>query len=299
MRTDSEAPSQDPSADDDRSLLQRVFARGEREHHDDRDHVADTVEGRAAVPAQREDLRHADLQTEDGQTADAAWTDQQTADRQTTEQQTADAAWTDQHTAADQQTADAAWTDQHTAADQQTAEAAWHDEQPRDTVAGDVPHGEVQTVDPRDIDRDYDTGVTHAGYQPSVEDSAQPDPATVEPVDHEPAALPREAEPTNLDESTELRPGDDPVTPVAALWTEDSARDFRDRWREAQLRFVDDPRKAAEDTRGLVNEVVGVLTTALGSRRDQLNSWPANGDTEQYRLVVQRYRVFFERLLTP
>jgi hypothetical protein len=32
--------------------------------------------------------------------------------------------------------------------------------------------------------------------------------------------------------------------------------------------------------------------------REQLNARPANGDTEQYRMVVQRYRTFFERLLT-
>ena len=43
---------------------------------------------------------------------------------------------------------------------------------------------------------------------------------------------------------------------------------------------------------------VEALTAALASHREQLNSWPANGDTEQYRVVVQRYRAYFERLLS-
>jgi hypothetical protein len=183
--------------------------------------------------------------------------------------------------------------------DQRRDEAAWHDEQPRDAVAGDVRHGEVRKVSLGDISRGYETGTTHDDDEPAAfEGSTQHDPAFEEPVDHEPAARPREAEPTSLDESTELRPGDVPVTLVARIWTEDSARDFRDRWREAQLRFVDDPRKVAEDARSLVSEAVETLTAALASHRQQLNSWPANGDTELHRMVVQRYRTFFERLLT-
>jgi hypothetical protein len=95
-----------------------------------------------------------------------------------------------------------------------------------------------------------------------------------------------------------LKPGEVPAAAVTAIWTEDSAQDLRDRWREAQLRFVDDPQKAADDTRNLVNEAVEALTAALASHREQLNSWPDNSDTEQYRVIVQRYRTFFERLLT-
>jgi hypothetical protein len=117
---------------------------------------------------------------------------------------------------------------------------------------------------------------------------------------HEPPAAEAAPEPAAAPEApqgTELKPGDVPTTLVAAIWTEESAGGFRDRWREAQLRFVDDPRQVAEDARDLVNEAVDALTTALASHREQLNSWQAS-DTEQYRVVVQRYRVFFDRLLT-
>ncbi len=65
----------------------------------------------------------------------------------------------------------------------------------------------------------------------------------------------------------------------------------------AQLRFVDDPRQVAEDARGLVDELFETLTAALARQREQLNSWQADGDTEQYRIIVQRYRTFFDRLL--
>jgi hypothetical protein len=54
----------------------------------------------------------------------------------------------------------------------------------------------------------------------------------------------------------------------------------------------------AGDTRNLVDETVEALTAALASHRQQLNSLPTNGDTEQYRVLVQRCRTFFERLLT-
>jgi hypothetical protein len=127
--------------------------------------------------------------------------------------------------------------------------------------------------------------------------SAEHGPAAPAPTDDEPV-VPQTGEPAGRDEPADLTPGDGPVPLVAAIWAEDSAADFRNRWREAQLRFVDDPRQAAHDTRNLVHEAVDALTATLASHREQLNSLPTNGDTEQYRVVVQRYRTFYERLLT-
>jgi hypothetical protein len=150
-----------------------------------------------------------------------------------------------------------------------------------------------------DLRRDDAIGATHDEVEPAgFDEPARQDPAAESRGDDEPATGPRAAEPASLDEPTDFKPGDAPAAAVTAIWSDDSARDLRDRWREAQLRFVDDPQKAAEDTRTLVNEAVEALTAALASHRGQLNSWPANGDTEQYRMVVQRYRTFFERLLT-
>jgi hypothetical protein len=267
MRPYSEAPPQDPSTDGDRPLLQPVFGQAEPDRHDDQNHIGDTVDGPTADPAQPDDQWYADEQA----------------------------------------------ADQPTASDQRRDATAPHDEQPsdeqpRDAVADDVPHGERRMDELGDINPDDDTGTTHhdepvasdepARHDPALDEAVLDEPVLDEPADDEPAADPHAGEPTSLDEPTDLQPGDGPVTLVDAIWAEDSAQDLRNRWREAQLRFVDDPRKAASDTRNLVNEAVDALTATLASHREQLNSLPTNGDTEQYRLVVQRYRTFFERLLT-
>jgi hypothetical protein len=173
-----------------------------------------------------------------------------------------------------------------------------HEEQPPDAVADGEPNGERRMDASGDILRDDDMSPTHDDEPAALEEAAQHDPAVDEPVVDEPTVGAGAAEPTSPDEPTDLKPGDLPAAAVTAIWTEDSAQDLRDRWREAQLRFVDDPQKAAGDTRDLVSEAVEALTAALASHREQLNSWPANGDTELYRVIVQRYRTFFERLLT-
>jgi hypothetical protein len=178
---------------------------------------------------------------------------------------------------ADEPFADEQTADQPAADDQPGDAVAPHDEQPREAVADDVPPGE----------RLMDESGSHELA------------ANAEPAHHDPAVeAPADDEPASRDEATDLTPGDGPVPLVAAIWAEGSVRDFRDRWYEAQLRFVDDPRQAALDTRSLANEAVDALTATLASHREQLNSLPTNGDTEQYRVVVQRYRTFFERVLT-
>jgi hypothetical protein len=183
-------------------------------------------------------------------------------------------------------------------ADQRHDQTASHEEQPPDAVSDGEMHGERRMDALGDIHRDDDMSTTHDDEPAALEEPAQHAPAVDEPVVDEPTAGASAAEPTSPDEPTDLEPGDVPAAAVTAIWTEDSAQDLRDRWREAQLRFVDDPQKAAYDTRDLVNEAVEALTAALASHREQLNSWPANGDTELYRVIVQRYRTFFERLLT-
>jgi hypothetical protein len=128
----------------------------------------------------------------------------------------------------------------------------------------------------------------------------------VVPVVAEPFGTPVVAEPVaagsdDVEESAaepagDLKPGDVPVAPVAGFLTADAAQGLRDRWREAQLGFVDDPRQAVDDVRALVSEAVDQFTSALSAQRDELDA-AAGEDTEQYRVAVQRYRAFFDRLL--
>jgi hypothetical protein len=275
MRPYTEAPPQDPSTDGARPMLQRVFGHAGPDRHEDQHHMGDSVDGATADPAPPEDRRDADEQAVDLRPDQAA---RSTADQPTAGQQAVD--------------------------DERRDGAVWDDEQPDATVAGDVSDGErrMDGVDGFRRDDDMSTthdSTTHDDVEPAAFDEpSRHDPAAEAPGDEEPAAGAHAGEPARLDEPTDFKPGDAPAAALTAIWTEDSARDLRDRWREAQLRFVDDPQRAAEDTRTLVNEAVEALTVALASHREQLNSWPANGDTEQYRMVVQRYRTFFERLLT-
>jgi hypothetical protein len=100
-------------------------------------------------------------------------------------------------------------------------------------------------------------------------------------------------------ETTDMRPGDVPTTPVVALVSTDVAHGFRERWREVQLRFVDDPRAAAGEAQNLAEEAVEALISALSAHKSDLGGWEATegGDTEQLRVVVRRYRDFLERVL--
>jgi hypothetical protein len=65
------------------------------------------------------------------------------------------------------------------------------------------------------------------------------------------------------------------------------------------MRFVDDPHNAANEAATLVDQAVHTLTTALGSRKQELDSWRASegDDTEVLRMALRRYRDFLDRLL--
>jgi hypothetical protein len=100
-------------------------------------------------------------------------------------------------------------------------------------------------------------------------------------------------------DEAEMRPGDVPSQPVVALVSTDLAQGFRDRWREVQLRFVDDPRTAALEAQRLVEEAIDAVVSALQAHKSDLGGWEATeaADTEQLRVVVRRYRDFLDRVL--
>jgi len=76
---------------------------------------------------------------------------------------------------------------------------------------------------------------------------------------------------------------------------------FRDRWGQIQTNFVDEPRRAVEQADALVSEVTERLTSVFARNRDELErQWTAGDEvsTEELRRTLQRYRSFFERLLS-
>jgi hypothetical protein len=87
--------------------------------------------------------------------------------------------------------------------------------------------------------------------------------------------------------------------PIGAIWADGAADGLRERWRELQLRFIDDPRSVAGEADQLVAEAVSTVTGALESQRAQLSAWQGEGgdDTERLRAAVRQYRDFLNHLL--
>lgn len=81
----------------------------------------------------------------------------------------------------------------------------------------------------------------------------------------------------------------------------DRLDDFRTRWERVQVAFVDEPRAAVQQAHDLVDEVVDALTKSFAQQRDGLEGTWGRGEnvsTEDLRLALQRYRSFFNRLLS-
>ena len=87
---------------------------------------------------------------------------------------------------------------------------------------------------------------------------------------------------------------------VALLGSADEDR-FRQRWGDIQARFVDDPQEAVRTADGLVAELMQSLAQGFSEHKGALEAqWQSGGDpdTEELRQALQRYRSFFDRLLS-
>jgi hypothetical protein len=76
---------------------------------------------------------------------------------------------------------------------------------------------------------------------------------------------------------------------------------FQRRWEEIQTRFVDEPRGAVEDADGLVANLMQQLAEGFAKERERLEAQWGRGEdisTEDLRVALQRYRTFFQRLLS-
>jgi hypothetical protein len=87
----------------------------------------------------------------------------------------------------------------------------------------------------------------------------------------------------------------------AALLSREASEHFRTRWDEIQGKFVDEPRSAVQQADALVSEVVEQITQMFANEHGSLQSqWNQSSDvsTEGLRKALQRYRSFFNRLVT-
>lgn len=87
----------------------------------------------------------------------------------------------------------------------------------------------------------------------------------------------------------------------APLFSPDEAQSFKNRWTNIQTGFVDEPRRAVEDADSLVAELMQRLAETFSNERAALERQWSRGDnvsTEDLRIALQRYRSFFDRLLS-
>jgi hypothetical protein len=91
------------------------------------------------------------------------------------------------------------------------------------------------------------------------------------------------------------------VSEPLPLFSESEMGDFRSQWSSLQTGFVDEPRRAVEEADKLVASVMQRLAEGFANERSGLEKQWDRGDnvsTEDLRLALQRYRSFFDRLLT-
>ena len=85
------------------------------------------------------------------------------------------------------------------------------------------------------------------------------------------------------------------------LFPESESTNFRNRWIEIPAAFVDEPRRAVEQGDALVADVIKRLASSFADERSKLEGQWGRGDnvsTEDLRVALQRYRAFFDRLLS-
>ncbi|WP_262284696.1 hypothetical protein [Micromonospora sp. MA102] len=177
---------------------------------------------------------------------------------------------------------------------------------PGDGAPGRTDAFDDERADPTAGDRLHDPDrweAAHSGAAPDDGPAAagagygSAEPAMVDP-DTSTAAAGAGAAGAALAGAARPTPGAVPAD-AATLFAEETAQDFRDRWRDVQLRFVDDPQAAVGEAQSLVEEAIEALSAALREQKTRLGSWQESGstDTEQLRVAVRGYRDFLDRVL--
>src|SRR5687767_4996969 len=86
-----------------------------------------------------------------------------------------------------------------------------------------------------------------------------------------------------------------------ALFREDDTRNYQERWNSIQNAFVDKPQESVKEADVLVAEVMQNLAQKFAQEREKLEKqWTSGSDvsTEDFRVALQHYRSFFQRLLS-
>ena len=141
--------------------------------------------------------------------------------------------------------------------------------------------GDDRRDEPRPVDRDRH-GDNDAAEASRVDDE------TRETTTRSGTAGFAERSETATDDSPELLP-------------RDQNAEFQTRWEKIQTGFVDEPRQTVEQADELVAEVMKRLAEGFATERERLEGQWGRGEdvsTEDLRVTLQRYRGFFQRLLS-
>lgn len=169
-----------------------------------------------------------------------------------------------------------------------------YDDERADPTAGDRLHSPERWEAEHTGHRDDALAAGAAGYGSAEPRMVDPDSSTAAAG----AGLAGAAAGAGLAGAARPTPGAVPAD-AATLFEPQTAQGFRDRWRDVQLRFVDDPRAAVGEAQSLVEEAIEALSTALQAQKSKLGGWQEAGsaDTEQLRVAVRGYRDFLDRVL--
>lgn len=88
---------------------------------------------------------------------------------------------------------------------------------------------------------------------------------------------------------------------LAPLFKDQEAEQFRAHWLKIQNYFIDNPNASVRAADELVAIVIENITTTFATKRTALeNQWKRRDkvSTEELRIVLKRYRSFFNRLLS-
>src|SRR5215471_14147062 len=156
------------------------------------------------------------------------------------------------------------------------------------------------------------------GQSPPADDTSRADD-TAQPADGETQGIHEsahgidetaaEAENTGLTAHHRSQVTEPPADQADGGLLADAAR-LHAGWQRIQAGFVDDPREAVADAADLVEHTAQAFVGALQQRQRRLRGmWNGDGrpdgtaeqitDTEQLRLMMQRYRSLFDQLCRP
>jgi hypothetical protein len=121
----------------------------------------------------------------------------------------------------------------------------------------------------------------------STEETQQQDKLTTAEIVKRPEVMPKDA-----GERGEAR---------TAMFPGGETESFRTRWHDIQADFVDSPRESVQKADELVAAIIQRLAEVFSTERARLEGdWGEGRDvsTEDLRQALQRYRSFFDRLLS-